>query len=110
MKPIRLRPSALGIERLEDRAVPAVWGNAWADPGQMTISFAPDGTDVNGAKSQLFQELGGLGTSTWQSEVLRAFQTWAVHANVNIGSEIFGRGPQKTSQSCRLLSVRSAGR
>jgi len=84
MKPTRLRPSALGIERLECRAVPASWGNTWADPGRMTISFAPDGTDVNGAPSQLFQELGGLGTATWQREILRAFQTWAVQSNINL--------------------------
>ena len=38
----------LGVERLEERAVPATFGVPWADPSRLTLSFAPDGTSVAG--------------------------------------------------------------
>jgi predicted Zn-dependent protease len=79
----RLRPA---IESLEERAVPATFGVPWSDPSHLTLSFVPDGTSIAGHTSSLFQLLGALGApSAWQSEILRAFQTWAVNANINIG-------------------------
>jgi hypothetical protein len=74
----------LSADRLEDRTTPVVWNNPWADPEHLTLSFAPDGTDVRGAPSQLFAGLEAIGTADWQTEVLRAFQTWAVQANINL--------------------------
>jgi hypothetical protein len=47
----------LGIERLEERAVPATFGVPWADPSRLTLSFAPDGTSVAGQPSALFKTL-----------------------------------------------------
>src|SRR5439155_23643330 len=56
------------------------------DSGLMTMNLPPDGTDVNTAQSSLFQSLNGsAATSAWEQEILRAFQTWAVNANINIG-------------------------
>jgi hypothetical protein len=79
----RRRPA---IESLEDRAVPATFGVPWSDPSHLTLSFVPDGTPIAGHVSSLFQTLGALAPSaTWQREILRAFQTWAVNANINIG-------------------------
>ncbi|MBY0455982.1 MAG: hypothetical protein K2V38_01445, partial [Gemmataceae bacterium] len=85
----------LTVETLEAREVPALFGTPWANPGALTLSFAPDGTTVSGdgqaalgqgQTSQMFSKLGGAGTTTqWQTEILRAFQTWAVNANINIG-------------------------
>jgi hypothetical protein len=84
MEQCAMRRRPLSLDRLEDRTTPVVWNNPWPDPDHLTLSFAPDGTDVRGAPSQLFGELASLGTTNWQTEVLRAFQTWAAHANINI--------------------------
>jgi hypothetical protein len=77
----------LRLECLEDRLTPATFGVPWPDAGQLTLSFAPDGTPVVGAvTSQLFEVLDArYGRDAWQTAVLQAFQTWAVHANLNIG-------------------------
>jgi hypothetical protein len=83
MKRVR---ALLCVERLEDRLTPASWGNPWPDPQHLTLSFAPDGTPIGGQTSNLFQTMSALGpTSVWQTALLRAFQTWAVEANINIG-------------------------
>src|SRR5262249_29128267 len=51
-----------------------------------TLSFAPDGTQIAGHASSLFQSLNAKQPpDVWQCEVLQAFQTWAVQANINIG-------------------------
>src|SRR5438874_10365811 len=73
-------------DTLEDRAVPATFGVPWSDPSHLTLSFVPDGTPIAGHVSSLFKTLGALEPSaTWEREILRAFQTWAVNANINIG-------------------------
>jgi hypothetical protein len=74
------------MEFLEDRAVPADFGVPWAEPSRLTLSFAPDGTAIAGQSSSLFQTLNSQqSTTTWEREILQAFQTWAVEANINIG-------------------------
>ncbi|HYH64559.1 MAG TPA: matrixin family metalloprotease [Urbifossiella sp.] len=74
------------FERLEDRALPAQFGVPWADPGHLTLSFVPDGTATPACPSALAATLAPAGSAAaGQREVLRAFQTWAVHANLNIG-------------------------
>ncbi len=73
----------LALQSLEDRTVPAVWNNPWVDPGNLTISFVPEGTTIDGDPSHLYQELGPA-TSAWQQEILRAFQTWGSQVNVNV--------------------------
>ena len=84
----------LGLGRLEERAVPATFGVPWADPSRLTLSFAPDGTSVAGQSSALFQLLNAQQpTAVWQREVLQAFQTWAVQANINIGVVTDGGEP-----------------
>ena len=90
------------VEVLEDRAVPADFGVPWADPSRLTLSFAPDGTAIAGQSSSLFQTLNSQqATADWQREILQAFQTWAVQANINIGvvsdgGEAFGTaGPSQ---------------
>ncbi len=92
------RPTRLCIERLEERSVPASFGVAWPDPGHLTLSFAPDGTAVVGqsSTSRLF---GTLGTPSddWETAVLRAFQSWAANANINIGLVIDRGSPLGTT-------------
>jgi hypothetical protein len=76
----------LTLEPLEDRITPVTFGVPWPEASALTLSFAPDGTSINGQSSNLFQTLGAhLPTQVWQTEILRAFQTWAVAANINIG-------------------------
>ena len=54
-------------------------------PAHLTLSFAPDGTQVGSHTSNLFQSLNQVApTKTWQLEILRAFQTWAAQANINM--------------------------
>ncbi|HEV3081058.1 MAG TPA: matrixin family metalloprotease [Gemmataceae bacterium] len=75
----------LSVEVLEDRLTPAAWGIAWPNPGHLTLSFVPDGTAVSNAPSTLFQSLNANArAAAWQAEILRAFQTWAINANINI--------------------------
>ena len=41
----------------------------WFDPGELTYSFAPDGTEVAGQASNLFEQLSALGEpAQWQAE------------------------------------------
>src|SRR6266487_2961635 len=79
----RPSPLRLSVHRLEDRLTPT-WGVGWYNPDSLTLSFVPDGTDVSGTPSSLHALLGP-NSSAWQREILRAFQTWAVETNVNIG-------------------------
>src|SRR5215208_5444345 len=82
----RPKAPALRLQALEDRAVPATFGESWLDGRHLTLSFAPDGTAISGVGSLL----GGtpLGSDAARLEILRAFQTWAVNSNLNIG--LFG--------------------
>jgi hypothetical protein len=74
------------FEALEDRSLPATFGVPWADAEHLTISFVPDGTATPLGPSALAQVLGSTGTpAAWKLEILRAFQTWAAQANINIG-------------------------
>lgn len=80
-----MSPSApLRFEPLEPRDVPATFGTPWPDGQNVTLSFAPDGTPVGGAASDLAATFAALDPGA-KLAVLRAFQAWAVHANVNIG-------------------------
>src|SRR5438067_6978087 len=69
----------LFLEFLEDRITPTSWGIAWPNPGHLTLSFVPDGSGVSNAQSALFQNLNtNAPASAWQTEILRALQTWAI--------------------------------
>ena len=74
------------LEYLETRDTPAAFGLGWVDPQHITLSFAPDGTSVSGASSNLFSHLqaDGLSSAAVQSEVLRAINTWTSQANLNL--------------------------
>src|SRR5436190_5267588 len=80
-----LRKIRLAVECLEERCTPATWGNPWPDAAHLTLSFAPDGTLVGPATNVLGTTLSKAGsTHDWQLAILRAFQTWAENANINI--------------------------
>lgn len=87
----------LTLERLEDRSLPAAFNVPWPEAVSLTLSFAPDGTQGGGQTSSLFRALGAsMSRSAWQLEILRAFQTWAVQANLNIGLVSDGGQPFDT--------------
>lgn len=74
------------LEGLESRDVPATWGNPWPDAAHLTISFAPDGTDIAGQASEMNKALDAVAPrAVWQTEVVKAFQAWAEAAGVNFG-------------------------
>ncbi|HVK15607.1 MAG TPA: matrixin family metalloprotease [Fimbriiglobus sp.] len=76
-----------GFQQLEDRTLPhTAFGIPWADPGHLTLSFAPDGAATQVGANSLSRVLSAAGpTAAWQREILRAFQTWAAFTNVNVG-------------------------
>lgn len=81
-------PSPLGsqFESLEDRSLPTTFGVPWADPEHLTLSIAADGTPTPLGPSSLGATLAPAGsTAAWQRELLRAFQSWAANANINLG-------------------------
>src|SRR5262249_61482726 len=82
---IRLKPPALRLESLEDRAVPAVFGEPWLDGRHVTLSFAGDGTPVSGVGSNLTATLTPLALDAAKLEIIRAFQSWVVNTNLNVG-------------------------
>jgi Matrixin len=84
------------LEQLEERSVPATFNVPWPDPQGLTISFVPDGTLAGEQQSELFRTLDAvLPTRVWEGEILRAFQTWAAAADINVhvvpdGGQPFG--------------------
>jgi hypothetical protein len=80
------RSRQLFVERLEDRCTPSTSGITWPDGAHLTLSFVPDGTQVAGNPSSLFSTFNAIApTDAWESEILRAFQTWASQTNINVG-------------------------
>jgi hypothetical protein len=80
------RSRRLALEALEDRTAPAVFGVPWSDASHLTLSFAPDGTQIGGQTSTLFATLNAQEpTAAWQATVLRAVQTWVVNTNLSVG-------------------------
>src|SRR6478672_11866611 len=76
----------LTLERLENRLAPAAFAVPWPEADELTLSFASDGTDAGGRLSSLFRTLDArIPRAVWQREILRAFQTWAVEADINVG-------------------------
>ncbi len=102
-KPPVYRPM---VELLESRVVPySLSGNSWVHPEMVTLSFAPDGTDLfitSGGVRQYSNLLSTLNsrfpTATWQYQYLRAAQVWAQQTNLNFvlvsdSGEPFDFGP-----------------
>ena len=73
----------LFVESLEARTT--LSSSPWLNPTELTLSFVPDGTSVgNGLTSNLTAMLGSSSTTSWETTILRAFQSWASQANINI--------------------------
>lgn len=77
---------AMSCERLEERWTPAQFGIPWPDSTHLTLSFVADGTQIETESSQLQAALDAqMPRAVWQEQILRASQSWAGVANVNIG-------------------------
>ena len=88
--------TSLRLEALEDRSTPATWSVPWPDPQHLSVSFAPDGTDVGGVANQLTATMNADGLTSapvWQREILRALQSWAVQTNIGVGVVADGGQP-----------------
>ena len=74
------------LEILESRALLDADALLWGGDAHLTLSFAPDGTQVAGVSSSLFSTFNAVAPSEqWQETILRTFQTWAVQTNGGIG-------------------------
>ena len=90
--------SRLGMLCLEDRCMPSTTGVVWPDGAHLRLSFVPDGTQVGSLQSNLFSTFNAIApTATWESEILRAFQTWASNANLNVGVVADSGAPMGTA-------------
>lgn len=89
----------LNLECLEDRTVPAVWNVPWPDATHLTVSFVKDGTSLpGGGTSDLFRTMNAIApTNVWEGEILRAIQTWASAAKINVGVVSDGGQPLGTA-------------
>ena len=73
----RRKPAAnrrLGSEALEPRLLLDADGVIWGADARLTLSFAPDGTQVVSDSSALFAQMDALAPrNQWQSAILRGF-------------------------------------
>lgn len=82
----RLRTRNMRLESLERREVLTTFGTPWPDARSLTVSFPTDNAQVGAYQNSLHSVLDQVADrKEWQEAVLRAFQTWAVESNINIG-------------------------
>lgn len=82
----RRASSCAEFQSLEDRRMLAAFGNPWPEPRDLTISFPADGVQLSHYDNDINQALDEIAArQDWQKLVLRAYQTWAIHADLNIG-------------------------
>lgn len=114
VKVARRISKALAYEPLESRFALSGSPSALSHAEALTLSFAPDGTKVQGWPSSLNSTLAvDSGISLWQQSIARAFQTWAQYADVNIGVVPDGGQPLgiqgPTHDDPRFGDIRIAG-
>jgi hypothetical protein len=73
------------LEQLETRHLMA-FGTPWPDARNLTLSFPEDDVAVGAWRNDMRLTLDQVtDRQVWQTEVARAFQTWAVETNISIG-------------------------
>ena len=74
------------VEGLEARLLLyTATGDQWTYDSRITYSFMPDGTNVAGLTSVLFQTLNAkYATATWEGQIEQAASLWETVANVNL--------------------------
>src|SRR5689334_4578096 len=87
----------LTLDALEPRLTLDASGVATGLAPYLSLSFTPDGTDVGGAASSMLAKFDAMAPrAEWQAAILRAFQTWAVHTNGDVGVVADGGQPLGT--------------
>ncbi len=82
----RTNPLKIEVEHLESRKLLAAFGTPWPDPHALSISFPEDGAGVETYSNVLRENFDQVAQrQQWQELALRAFQTWSVHADINVG-------------------------
>lgn len=78
--------SVVQIEIMEVRQLLTTFGVPWPDARNLSVSFPTDNTTIGAYGNSLRAVLDQVtDRDVWQATALRAFQTWAVQANINIG-------------------------
>lgn len=79
----------LGMSKLEDRIAPALFGQTWANPDNITFSIVADGTDVAGVPSNLRATLSSqMPEAVWTTQIQSALQAWSNSAGLDISQKI----------------------
>ena len=84
----RMNSRPLCVEQFESRRLLTGndFGVIWGGDARLTLSFAPDGTEIGAETSGLMAKFDALATrQQWQDAILRGFQTWAVETNADVG-------------------------
>jgi hypothetical protein len=77
---------AIDLQTLEDRRMLAAFGTPWPDSRELTISFPSDGVEVGTHVNIIESRLDQIASRQERQEiVLRAYQTWAINADLNVG-------------------------
>ncbi len=84
---VRRRPTAtIDFQSLESRRLLAAFGTPWPEPRDLTISFPADGVEVGKYANDIRDTLDQVADrQQWEELALRAFQTWAIHTDINVG-------------------------
>ena len=73
-------------------------GDQWTYDSRITYSFMPDGTNVGGVPSALFQTLNArFATATWEGQIEQAASLWENVTNANLALVSDGGQPVGTS-------------
>ncbi len=82
----RVKRQLNNIETLESRRLLAGFGTPWLDARDLSISLPADGVGIDGYDNVLRESLDSVtDRENWEELILRAYQTWAIHADINIG-------------------------
>ena len=87
----RSKRQRVEYQSLESRELLASFGTPWPEPRELTISFPSDGTKIGSYESaastnDAAETLDAIASrQEWQELALRAFQTWSIHADINVG-------------------------
>jgi hypothetical protein len=86
------------LEGLEDRLLLySDLGDQWTYSSRITYSFMPDGTNVGGVPSALFQTLNAkFATATWENQIEQGASLWENATNANLALVSDGGEPEGT--------------
>jgi hypothetical protein len=79
-------PSSRPSQKLSARPLLySTYGGTWVYGSRITYSFMPDGTNVGGISSVLFQTLDAkFSQATWELQFKKAAAVWQAVANINL--------------------------